>query len=389
MPRDGVGNVETQLYTFGSSEEPFLLRSGQALDEVTVAYETYGEPNDDRSNAVLVFHALTGSQHAAGFSSTGPAGLTVTWNDECRLGWWDKFIGPGKALDTDRFFVISANYLGGCYGSTGPSSINPATAEPYGSTFPRVAFADMVDSQVRLLEHLGIEKLHAVVGGSTGGFMAMSLAIRYPELVDIVIPIAAGTKTTALQKIHNFEQISAIENDPSFWNGDYYGLERPDRGLMLARMIGHKTFVSLQAMEERARRQIVTRTEGPGTYAISDPIESYMWHQGSKFIERFDANSYLRIMEAWQSFDLAAEAGVDDLADVFTASKHQRYMIFSIDSDVCFYPEEQTTLARYLKLADVPFRRITVHSDKGHDSFLLEPKLFAPHLVDTLVNEWH
>lgn len=388
LPVDGVGPVETQFFTFGSPDEPFTLRAGGQLSEVTAAFETYGELNADRSNAILVFHALTGSQHAAGINSIGPAGLDVTWNDECQVGWWDDFIGPGKALDTDRFFVISANYLGGCYGSTGPSSTNPATGEPYGSAFPQVAFCDMVDRDVRLLEHLGIEKLHAVVGGSTGGLMALSLATRYPELVDIVIPIAAGTKTTALQKIHNFEQISAIENDPSFWNGDYYGLETPDRGLTLARMIGHKTFVSLSAMEERARKEVVTRDEGPGTYTITDPIESYMWHQGTKFVERFDANSYLRFMEAWQTFDLVGEAGVEDLADVFTACKHQRYMIFTIDSDVCFYAVEQTTLAHYLKLADVPLRRITVHSDKGHDSFLLEPKLFAPHLVDTLINQW-
>lgn len=388
MPDSVLGRVETQFFSFGSPDEPFTLRSGEHLDEVTLAYETYGELSPDRTNGILVFHALSGSHHAAGYNRAGPPGLGVAWNDECRLGWWDGFIGPGKALDTDRFFVICANYLGGCYGSTGPSSTDPATGEPYGSTFPSVSFSDMVDAQIRLLEDLGIEKLHAVIGGSTGGLMALSLATRYPDLVDIVVPIAAGVQTTALQKIHNFEQISAIENDPSFWNGDYYGLETPDRGLMLARMIGHKTFVSLSAMEDRARKEVVTRTEGPGTYRIKDPIESYMWHQGVKFIERFDANSYLRIMEAWQTFDLAAEAGVDDLADVFTPCKHQRYMIFSIDSDVCFYPDEQTTLAHYLKLADIPFRRITVHSDKGHDSFLLEPKLYSPHLTDTLVNEW-
>jgi homoserine O-acetyltransferase len=203
-----------------------------------------------------------------------------------------------------------------------------------------------------------------------------------------VIPIATGARATPLQKIHNFEQIMAIENDPNFNGGDYYEGPAPDEGLMLARMIGHKTFVSLAAMEARARREVIRRDEGPGTYAITDPMESYMWHQGTKFVERFDANSYLRIMEAWQRFDLAIDAGVDDLTDAFISCKHQRYMIFSIDSDVCFYPEEQTDLARFLKLADVPHRRITVHSDRGHDSFLLEPRLYAPHLVDTLTNDW-
>ena len=154
-------------------------------------------------------------------------------------------------------------------------------------------------------------------------------------------------------------------------------------------MIGHKTFVSLEAMEERARGEIVDRSEGPGSYRIQHHLESYMWHQGDKFIDRFDPNSYLRLMQAWQSFDLVGDAGLDDVADLFTACKHQRFMVFTIDSDVCFYPEEQTMLVNYLKLADVAHRRITVHSDRGHDSFLLEPRLYAPHLVDTLTNDWH
>ena len=387
MTRYGVGTTETQFFSFASAEEPFVTRSGEHLDEVTVAYETYGELDPDGSNAILVFHALTGSQHAAGFNPAVPV-VGDRWTGECQSGWWDGFVGPGKALDTDRFFVVCANYLGSCYGSTGPSSIEPATGRPYGSRFPRVTFADIVDTQVRLLEHLGIGKLHAVVGASTGGLLTMSLATRYPDLVDIVIPIASGTRVTALQTIHNFEQITAIENDPNFNNGDYYDGPPPHDGLRLARMIGHKTFVSLAAMQERARYETIDRNEGPGTYQIADPVESYMWHQGAKFIARFDANSYLRITEAWQHFDLAAEAGVDDEAELFTRCKHQRYMLFTIDSDVCFYPEEQADLARYLKLADVPHRRITVHSEKGHDSFLLEPPLYAPHLTDTLTNAW-
>jgi homoserine O-acetyltransferase len=388
MTRYSVGTTDTKFFTFGSADDPFLTLSGEHLERVTVAYETYGELDADRSNAVLVFHALTGSQHAAGFSPAVP-GVGSRWTEECQSGWWDGFVGPGKALDTNRFFVVCANYLGSCYGSTGPASIEPSTGRPYGSRFPRITFADIADTQVKLLEHLGIPKLHAVVGASTGGLLTMSLATRYPEMVDIVIPIASGTKVTALQTIHNFEQITAIENDPNFRNGDYYDGEAPDGGLMLARMIGHKTFVSLDAMKERARHETIDRNEGPGTYRIADPMESYMWHQGVKFVARFDANSYLRITEAWQHFSLAGEAGVDDEAELFTRCKHQRYMLFTIDSDVCFYPEEQAELALYLKDADVPHRRITVHSEKGHDSFLLEPGLFTPHLIDTLTNEWH
>jgi len=380
-----VGLVETQFFTFGSAEDPFLLQGGGTLDGVTVAYETYGELDEDRSNAILVFHALTGSQHVAGHNPAVP-GVEHRWTEECQRGWWSLFVGPGRAIDTNRFFVICANYLGGCYGSTGPSSIEPATGKPYGSRFPEVCFADIVDVQVRLLEHLGIKQLHAVIGASTGGVLGLSLATRYPDLVDIVIPIASGVRVTALQVIHNFEQITAIENDPEFRGGDYYDGPGPVRGLALARMIGHKTFVSLAAMEERARTEVVSHDEGPGTYGIGNPLESYMWHQGKKFVQRFDANSYLRISQAWQTFDLAAEAGVE-LSDLFLRCKHQRYMLFTIDSDVCYYPDEQEEMARYLKLADVPFQRVTVHSDKGHDSFLLEPALFRPHLVHTLAGE--
>lgn len=382
-----IGKTATQYFTFGSSADPFRLRAGGSLDQVTLAYETYGTLNVDKSNGVLLFHALTGTHHAAGVT-TEVAGTDGRWVEEMHDGWWDAFIGPGKALDTDRFFVICVNYLGGCYGSTGPASISPRTEKPYGSSFPDVGLADIVDSQVELIRHLGIERLHAVVGGSTGGVCAMSLATRYPDLVEMVIPIAAGANPTPLQIIHNFEQINAIQNDPDFAGGDYYDGPHPDSGLRLARMIGHKTFVSLQAMQRRAREEIVRRGAGPGSYTIQHPLESYMWHQGTKFVKRFDANSYLRLMSAWQQFDLVGEAEVAGFEDLFTACKHQRYMIFSIDSDVCFYAEEQSELMRLLALADVPARRITVHSDKGHDSFLLEPALYTPHLSDTLLNEW-
>ena len=383
-----IGEISTRFFTFGTQDRPFTLRSGESLPEVTVAYETYGELSPNRDNAILVFHALTGSQHAAGFCEAVP-GVGSRWTSECQTGWWNGFIGPGKAIDTDQFFVITANYLGGCYGTTGPSSIDPITNEPYGSTFPRVGFCDTVDTNVRLLEHLGIEKLHAVIGASTGGIMCLSLATRYPDLVDIVIPIASGARLTALQTIHNLEQIVAIESDPSFAGGDFYNQPtRPDNGLALARMIGHKTFVSLGWLEQRARTETLSGN-GSRNHQMEHSIESYMWHQGSKFIDRFDANSYLLNMRAWQRYDLAAEAGVDDLNDLFTLSKNQHYMVFSIDSDVCFYPDEQDELIGYLKNSDVPHRRITVHSEKGHDSFLLEPRLFAPHLTDTLTNAWH
>ncbi len=376
----GVGRVESRFVTF---DEGLTLRDGGKIAPLTLAYEIYGELNDDRSNAVLVFHALTGSQHAAGIND-GVPGVDGRWTDEVRTGWWDDFIGPGRALDTDDLAVICVNYVGSCYGSTGPSSIDPATGERYGSSFPRLSLADVVDGQMMLLDHLGVERLHAVIGGSVGGLMALSLATRYPDRVSVVIPIAAGLSVTALQRIHNFEQALAIENDPLFAGGDYYGGPAPDRGLALARMIGHKTFVSLHAMEERARSEVVDRNETGGYVQITSPLESYMWHQGTKFVQRFDANSYLHIIEMWQTFDLLEQAGAGDVIELLRGCRDQRFMVFSIDSDVCFYPDEQEELAASLKAAGVPVRRITVHSDRGHDAFLLEPELFAPHLRDSL-----
>ena len=384
-PGGSIGSVTTRFFTYGGPDDPVRLQSGASLAQVTLAYELYGEVSPDKDNVVLVIHALTGSQHAAGWNEM-VGGIGDRWTEECCPGWWDPFIGSGRAIDTDRFAVLCVNYLGGCYGSTGPASLDPETGRPYGSTFPAVTFDDIVDSQVRLLDHLGIDRLHAVVGGSVGGQMCLSLATRYPQRVSIVIPIATGLATTVLQRLHNFEQKVAILHDPDFADGDFYGGSPPDRGLALARMIGHKTFVSLSAIEERARGEVTSPGDALGG-RIRHPLESYMWHQGSKFVLRFDANTYLLLMEAWQRYDLVAEHG-GSAVPAFARCRHQRYMVFSIDSDVCYYPEEQEALVGVLKSAKVPVRRITVHSDKGHDSFLLEPELFAPHLADTLEREW-
>ena len=336
---------------------------------------------------MLVFHALSGSQHAAGVNPSVP-GLGDRWTPECQVGWWDAFIGPGKAINTDKFCVLCVNYLGGCYGSTGPSSINPATGQPYGGTFPSLTVSDLVDSQVRLLDHLGVEKVHAVIGGSLGGMMCVTFATRYPQRVDIVVPIAAGLGVTSLQRIHNLEQIYAIEKDANYRGGDYYDGAPPDTGLALARMISHKTFVSLHMMEDRARKEVIEPRNGFTFYGLTHPVESYLLHQGRKFVKRFDANTYLRILKAWQQYDVAAESGEESLEDALARCRHHRYMVFTIDSDVCFYPEEQGAMIRQLKRAGVRCRRITVHSEKGHDAFLLEPELFKPHLVFTLEEAW-
>ncbi len=378
----GVGETETRFFDYPAELLPHELQSGETLPALRLAYEIYGEINHNADNVILVFHALTGSQHVSGYTPS-VAGVD-RWPEECQRGWWSNFVGPDLAIDTNRFAVVCVNYLGGCYGSTGPSSINPATGRRYGSDFPSVTLADVVDAQMPLLDHLGIRRLHAVIGGSVGGMMCVSLATRYPDRVLNVIPIAAGLETTELQFLHNFEQVVAIRGDAHYQGGDYYDGPSPDHGLALARMIGHKTFVSLEAMEERARNSVVTDVEGPPGYEIEHHLESYIWYQGQKFLLRFDANTYVLCMTIWQHFDLLAEAGASDLTELLSRCRDQNFMVFSIDSDVCFYPDEQERMVNELRRAGVSARRVTVHSDKGHDSFLLEPELFAPHLMDTL-----
>lgn len=372
-----IGSVETQFFKL-TAETPFQLESGDVLDEVVLAYETYGTLNADASNAILVFHALTGSHHAAGINRSVP-GVEPLWTEECVDGWWNAFIGPGQALDSDRYFIICANYLGSCYGSTGPRSINPKTGYPYGSQFPAISALDVIRSQLYLLDALGIDCLHAAIGGSLGGMLSILLAVKYPHRVRHVIPIATGMGTTILQRVHNFEQICAIRNDPNFRNGDYYTDTPPLEGLMLARMIAHKTFVSLAVLETRARQEIRFQEAIGQFYELSHPIESYMYHQGRKFAERFDANSYLRIMDLWQRFSLG-----DPTSGVFKPCQDLSFLVFSVDSDVCFYPEEQMAIVQALKADGVSVKYITVHSDKGHDSFLLEPNLYAPYIQFTL-----
>ena len=378
-----IGETETQFFHFHDTKNPLQLRMGPALDRFTLAYEMYGQINADRSNVVLLYHAMTGSQHAAGLNRDVP-GLNGRWTEEVHEGWWDGFIGPGKALDTRELCVICANYLGGCYGSTGPASINEATGALWGPGFPVLRMCDIVDSQMRLLDHLGIKKLHAVVGASIGGFLSLLTATRYPDRVRTVVPIGTGVETTVYQRIINFEQVSAIEHDPNFHGGDYYDSTHPDQGLALARRIVHKTFISIDALRERARREVVSNKPPYGWYEMNHPVESYMLHQGEKFVRRFDANSYLRLLDAWQWFDLVAEAGARDFSDLFDRCRNQDFLVFSIDSDLSFHPQEQAKLVQLLKASHVPVMWITVHSDKGHDSFLLEPRLFAPQIRDAL-----
>jgi homoserine O-acetyltransferase len=374
--------TQTIFFETGSPEDPLRLRDGAVLPGVRIAYETWGAPNADRSNAILLFHALSGSHHAAGYN---PAidGTGELWQEELHQGWWQDMIGPGKALDTDRYFIICANYLGGCYGSTGPASVNLETGKPWGSAFPAVSAADQVTVMARLLDHLGIGTLHAVVGPSVGGLVALTFATLLPTRVRNVITIGSGYKTTVLNRLILFEQILAIENDPYFNGGDFYDGNAPLYGLALARMISHKTFVHLDSIERRARRDVIQADDVLAWYRVRDQFQSYMLHQGKKFVKRFDANTYLRIIDLWSRYDATAEGGASSPAELLAraAAAGQRWLVFSIDSDFCFYPEEQAELIGHLEQAGVESMHITVHSTKGHDSFLLEPDLYTPHIA--------
>ena len=358
----------------------FTVAEGTTLQKPCIAYEQYGTPNEDKSNVIILFHALSGSHHAAGMN-TAIEGVPH-WNEELHQGWWSDFIGPGKALDTERFCILSPNYLGGCYGSTGPASINPETGKPYGSNFPRVSVGDQARFAARLLDDLGVQKLHAVIGPSVGGLCALTFAQLFSERVTKVVSVASSYKNTILNRLLLFEQILAIENDPYFNGGDYYDSGHPNLGLALARMISHKTFVHIDAFERRAKREIVPEKEMLSWYKVSDPFQSYMLHQGKKFTQRFDANTYLRIVDMWSSYNALEESQVESAEEFFTPCREagHEFLVFSIDSDFCFYPEEQAELVRDLEKAEIPVTHLTVHSDKGHDSFLLEPHLFAPQL---------
>lgn len=373
--------TRTKFFETGSPAEPLRLRDGGLLPGARIAYETWGELNADRSNAILLFHALSGSHHAAGHNPSID-GVGDLWQPELHDGWWEEMIGPGKALDTGKYCIICANYLGGCYGSTGPASVNPETGTPWGSAFPAVTAADQVEFSAKLLDHLGVGVLHAVVGPSVGGLAALTFATRFPDRVRNVVAIASGYKTTVLNRLILFEQILAIENDPYFNGGDYYDESPPLYGLALARMISHKTFVHLDAIETRARQDVVQPDDVLAWYRVRDQFQSYMLHQGKKFVKRFDANTYLRIIDMWSRYDATHEGDAETPADLFERARlaGQRWLVFSIDSDFCFYPEEQAELVKHLETAKVDVMHIIVHSDKGHDSFLLEPDLYTPHI---------
>ncbi len=348
--------VETQIVTF-----PALpLDCGVTLLQVDVAYETYGTLNADRSNAILVLHAFSGDAHAAGISKeTG------------QPGWWSPMIGPGLAFDTNRYFVISSNVLGGCRGTTGPSSTDPTTGKPYAMHFPVITIGDMVRLQKLLVDHLGIERLLAVAGGSMGGMQALEWTVAYPESVQAAIPIAATSRHSAQQIAFNEVGRQAVMSDPDWNEGDYYDGPPPGRGLSVARMVGHITYMSDASMRQKFGRRLRDKDVFGFDFSVDFEVESYLRYRGSQFVTRFDANSYLYITKAMDYFDLSASR--TSLASAFDRTR-ARFLVLSFTSDWLYptYQSLETVSALRSRNIDVAFCELT--SNYGHDAFLLETK---------------
>jgi homoserine O-acetyltransferase (EC 2.3.1.31) len=349
-----VGLVQTHQETF---YDPLFLDSGASLPSFTIAYETYGRLNKEKSNAILICHALTGDAHAAGIHE-----------GETRTGWWENLIGPGKAFDTDRYFVISSNVIGGCKGSTGPSSVNPEKGENYGLSFPKLSIRDMVHAQKRLVEYLGIDSLAAVAGGSMGGMQALQWAVTYPGFARKIIAIATTARSTPQQIAFNEVGRQAIMSDPLWKDGNYSKDKPPVSGLSLARMIGHITYLSDEAMHEKFGRNFQDKDNSKYDSPTEFQVESYLHHQGTSFTRRFDANSYLYITKALDYFDLAIN---DSLTAGFAGIKAS-FLIVSVSSDWLYPPYQSEEIVRALAANDIDVQYCEIRSKYGHDAFLLE-----------------
>jgi homoserine O-acetyltransferase/O-succinyltransferase len=347
-----IGRVETKYFVL---DEEMRLESGQVLGPVVLAYETYGVLNRDRSNAILIEHTLTHDAHAAGYHE-----------NETRPGWWHEMIGPGKAFDTDKYYVICSNVIGGCKGSTGPSSINPRTGKPYALDFPLITVKDMVEVQKRLLDHLGIECLSSISGGSMGGMQALQWVASYPEKVRSVIPIAAAWKQSPQQLAFAEVGRQAIMRDPDWNNGNYYGKKLPGNGLSVARMIGHITYMSEISMEKKFSRKLKNK-DYSFSFNADFEVERYLHYHGNAFVRRFDANSYLYITRALNYFDVSREKLIPPGKRINT-----KFLVISFFSDWLYPSWQSREIVRYLMSRQVDTTYCEIKSTYGHDAFLLE-----------------
>jgi len=345
----------TRYFTFAHPPHELLLECGEKLGPITLAYETYGHLNADKSNAILVLHALSGDAHAADVHAGG--------DDP---GWWNEMIGPEKGFDTNEYFVICSNIIGGCKGSTGPASLNPKTGRPYALDFPFLTIADMVNAQRHLIDHLGIEKLLCVAGGSMGGMQALQWAASYPERVRAAIPIATALKHSPQQIAFNEVVRQSIMADPAWREGNYYDFGQPEKGLAVARMIGHITFMSDQSMEEKFSRRLKN-----GAFSFNFDadfeVEGYLRYRGANFVKRFDANSYLYITKAMDYFDLSVGKLIPTGKPINT-----RFLVISFQSDWLYPSYQSQDIVRELKGKQVDITYCELKSTYGHDAFLVE-----------------
>lgn len=368
-----VGIVEPEFYTFAEPPDEMPLESGQTLGPVTLAYETYGELSPARDNAILILHALSGDAHVAGYHSP----------DDRKPGWWDDYVGPGKPFDTDKYFVICSNIIGGCGGSTGPSSTDPATGRPYGLSFPMVTVGDMVRAQAHLLDHLGIERLLSMAGGSMGGFQVLEWVVTHPERMASAIAIGTTARLSAQSIAFDEVGRQAVMADPNWMGGDYYGKADPTAGLAIARMIGHITYLSDEQMHAKFGRRLQQADGFCYDFRTEFQVESYLKYQGDSFVRRFDANSYLYITRAMDYFDLPGKYG--SLLEAF-AGVEAEMLVVSISSDWLFPTYQSKEIVRALKANGVPTTFTELQSDYGHDAFLVPNDRLARTLTGFLAN---
>jgi len=354
-----VGLVETKLAAISLPPDGLRLEGGETLPELTIAYETYGTLNPAKDNVIFICHALTGDAHVAGYHSDDPK----------TQGWWDAMIGPGKGIDTNRFHVICANILGGCKGTTGPGSLNPATGTPYGAAFPNITIGDIVHAHYLLMKHLGIERLYAIIGGSFGGMQVLEWSIRYPHMPERCICLATAASLSAQALAFDIVGREVITSDPGWSDGNYYGTgTQPSNGLAAARMLGHITYLSPEIMTRKfGRKKKILPTEE--RFKSRFEVESYLQYQGEKFVERFDSNSYLHITQAMDSYDLSESYG-----DLKTAFKgvNARFLIVALSSDWLFPPEQSLEIASALIQIGKPVSYCLLKAPYGHDAFLVD-----------------
>lgn len=356
-----VGIVTSQKVQFNN---PLHLKSGAVLDSYELVYETYGELNEDKSNAVLICHALSSNHHVAGYYADDPK----------NIGWWNNMIGPGKAIDTRKFFVVGVNNLGGCHGSTGPASINTETGKLYGADFPMVTVQDWAVTQVQLADYLGIKQFAAIAGGSLGGMQALQWTLDFPDRVRHALVIAAAAKLTAQNIAFNDVARQAIITDPDFHGGDYYSHNTvPRRGLRLARMLGHITYLSDHSMAERFGRELRNGPLGFG-FDVEFEIESYLRYQGDKFADQFDANTYLLMTKALDYFDPAHDFN-GNLREAFSVAKSD-FLVLSFTTDWRFSPERSHAIVKALLDNELNVSYAEITSSYGHDSFLMEDRYY-------------